>query len=39
MVDDASVLCESPSMELNFCYPSLNLVVAISKEKLNPPNS
>jgi hypothetical protein len=25
MVDDASFSCESPSLDLNFCYPSLNL--------------
>jgi hypothetical protein len=27
--------CESPSLELNICYPSLSLVVAISQVKLN----
>jgi hypothetical protein len=28
--------CKSPFLELNFCYPSLSLVVAISQVKLNP---
>jgi hypothetical protein len=35
MVDDASVLCESSSLELNFSYSSLNLSCAFFREELN----
>jgi hypothetical protein len=31
--------CESPSLELTFCYPSLNLGVTISSGKDQPPST
>jgi hypothetical protein len=37
MVADASVLvCESPSLVLNFCYPSLNLSCGYFPGKAHP---